>query len=147
MLYYLKTLIIIELQHKFVNSANRMYNRLVVPLNRYNNFAGLLHSLDVFLGKEGATRLPSRDLHRLTPFVEAGAESLPIRKSNRFRRNSCFGIRSRSSNPLLARKKRRGTEKAKLNRRRRASPVKIGETDRRRDLDSIKMQVFIFAFV
>lgn len=89
-LYYLKTLVIIQLQHKFVNSANRMYNRLVVPVNRYNNFAGLLHSLDVFLGKEGATQLPARDLHRLTPFVSAGAESLPIRKSNRFRGNSCL---------------------------------------------------------
>lgn len=98
------TLFITQLQHKFVDSANRMYNRLVVPLNRYNNFAGLLHSLDVFLGKEGATQLPARDSHRLTPLVAAGAESLSIRRSNRFWENSCVsftGIRSRPSNSLF----------------------------------------------
>lgn len=69
-----------------------MYNRLVVALNRYN-FAGLLHSLDVFLGKEGATQLPARDLHRLTPPVAARAENLCIRRSNRFRGNSCLAYR------------------------------------------------------
>lgn len=69
-----------------------MYNRLVVPLNRYN-FAGLLHSLDVFLGKEGATQLPAHDLHRLTPPVAARAENLCIRRSNRFRGNSCLAYR------------------------------------------------------
>lgn len=49
-LTYGETRAIIQLQHKFVNGANRMYNKLVVPLNRYNNFAGSVHSLDVFLG-------------------------------------------------------------------------------------------------
>lgn len=41
-----------------------MYNKLVVPLNRYNNFAGSLHSLDVFLGEEGATQLSARARRR-----------------------------------------------------------------------------------
>lgn len=85
-LTYGDTRAITQLQHKFVNGANRMYNKLVVPLNRYNNFAGSLHSLDVFLGYEGATQLSARgyDPHGFPSLYRNEQDSRSL-KGNRFR--------------------------------------------------------------
>lgn len=124
-----------------------MYNRLVVPLNRYNNFVGSLHSLDVFLGKEGATQLSARDSHRLTPVVATRSresfysqkQSIPRKQLSRLPRYSILTVEF-----ARATKAKKDMEGKKLHLIDVGVSGKIGETDRRRDLDPIKMQGIYF---
>lgn len=122
-----------------------MYNKLVVPLNRYNNFAGSFHSLDVFLGKEGATQLSARGYDRL-PSLRAGLPPVAIDSEE----NSCLvhrhSIRASTTMSTRVRKKMTGG-KTEFNRASAGVSGKIGDADQRWNLDPIKTRyLFLRSF-